>query len=364
MINLFESVSPVAVAILKPSLWDLVSGNIQHNVRTVQAWQRHQVKPVKATHPFIRLLSELNLDAQAPLQAYITNIKPTLLRYAAQLGWSTSVSFGHTSAAHFYDHHITELYIGYIGSFDELDAAEHWQDLDSTTVLTHPKSDISIPILDGRDHSSQSGMAVIAVDLLKLAIQYHCYLQMLTVDHNQDATGKQIFLSRYVLPNMIPSHMEIALLNRLFDKSDGSISHYEILNPPPMALVDCEAQLDRVLSRILYNLSKVNGEYHHLLSNIPSLYSPTMHHALILPEMLYTQQVMWSLVLSRLDQFYKLTELRPEDVKISTNKMNLADFKRSLTQYHVPATLESKLYGDQLISTQLKIADLLAMLTE
>lgn len=362
MINLFESVSPVAVAILRPSLWDLVSSNIKHNVQTVQRYLLDQVRPARADHPFIRLLTELSHEAHLPLFNYTENIRPVLLRYASQLGWCTSLSFGHTNAAHFYDHHVTELYIGYIGSFDELQASQSWQGLDSVTVLTHPKSDINIPILDGRSYSNQSGVAVIAVDLLKLAIQYHAYLNMLRNGPPQDATGKQIFLSRYVIPNMIPSHMEIALLNRLFDKRDGIHHDHEIFNKPPMALIDCEAQLDRVISRILYNLNRVNGEYHHQLSNIPSLYASTMHHALILPEMLYTQQVMWALTLSRLDQFYRLAHLRADDAKISTNQMNLADFKRSLTQYHVQAALEARLYGDTLISAQLKIADLLALL--
>lgn len=357
MINLFESVSPVQVSILVPSLWDLVHSGLCDNVSKVQDHYRTYARPASATHPLLRVLVDLGEDWQYPLAQYVEKVKGSLLRIAGVHGITTSTTPGHRFSGHFYDNHITEFYLGYIGSFSHLDADVNWTELQSVHVLTHPKSDLLIPILDGRPYSSQSGIVVIAVDLLKLAIQYRAYLRHINDPSVSGQGSVQLFLSRVILPNMLPSHMDMVILNRLFDQVNGS-ERVEVEYQHPMALPSYEKHLDRVISTVIHNLDRINPEYHHQLFNIPALYHDNIHRALILPDVLQTTQVGWLLILSRLYQFYNLVHLHANSDTVGLNRQALIELKRTVVNTNAMHMLESKLPGDFYLIVRQYLTDL------
>jgi len=358
MINLFKTVSPVQVGILKPSLWELASQNLKDNVSTVQQYYRQATRYAQATHPLIRFLLSTCRQWELPLSQYVESITPELIRNAGIQGITTSATAGHAHHGTFYDHHITEYYLGYIGSFNEPDAEYNWQTLESVSVLYHPKSDLALPFLNGQPYSSETGVAVIGIDLLKLAIQYRSFQHVVSGDSEISASGVQVFIAKYVMPNMLESHIDLALFNRLMYKHYGVPYNGQVLTKHPMVLLRPDSYIDRVISTVLHNLPKINPEYHHQLCNIPSLYKSTMHEALLMPDILETTQCQWLLVLSKLKHLYQLVHFSEETSRVGLNRMALIEFKRMIKQHNVLPMLESKLPMEVFSEVQLELLGL------
>jgi hypothetical protein len=298
--------------------------------------------PASATHPLLRLIYSFVTSTNLSAERYSQEISDSALRFASAQGFTTSVSFGRTFKGVFYGPGITEIIVGYDEWFDLDASVKNWRSVQAVKPFLHPKSDLGLQVLNGKPHSQETGLAVIGVNIPLLAIQYWAFLHDKTSLSSQ--LGVQGFLSRYVIPNMLQSHVELAFLNRIFKRYYiiDSEQDTELLIKHRIALPEYKYYLDKVIDTVIVNLSRVNYMFEHQLQNIPAFYHDNMLSALIMPDIMQTQQVDWALIVSRLRYLSFLTDLT-SNKSVYSNRMHGVQLKRKLALYFGLETMSQKL---------------------
>jgi hypothetical protein len=295
-IDLFTLPAQTNVGIKVPTTWRLVKDGITKNVQTLKDYWQSAAPPVSAVHPLVRMLDSFQASPHQDPQPYIDEIRDNVLRYASQQSMTTAVSPGRAFTGVFYDAGITELLIGGEGAFEIEAELSSWKDIQAVKVLLHPKSDLKLQLMNAKPYSNETGLACVYINIPLLALQHWAFLN----DPVSQECGTQGFLARFVLPNMLPSHVEIAWLNRLF------LDHYgvprdtvEIDYRHKVALPDYSLMIEGLSEQVRRNLTLGNKRFDHLLQNIPSFYSKDMHDALHMPDVTTTQQDQWALLACR-----------------------------------------------------------------
>lgn len=192
-----------------------------------------------------------------------------------------------------------ELIIAYDG--DEARPTEllkDWRNLQPVKFLDHPLSNFGMAIPDGRRRQTEEGLAVIGIDIPMLMMQYRGFMleQMLRNETENKAieTTKQ-FVAKYVLPNMLKSQLDIALMNRVVCQFYGQ-PYGKVTVPHAFPISDYSMMFDAVAKQVIHKFKDNSFPYEAVLAQLPKLFSD---YPLLMPDIANTRQVWWSLFLSR-----------------------------------------------------------------
>lgn len=148
----------------------------------------------------------------------------------------------------------------------------------------------------------------------------------------------------YVIPNMLYSHIELVLLNRMMNLFYGAPMGVAY-GKYPFSIVNYDNKLDSVLKQSLDRIKNSNFIYPSMLSNIPSIFNNSMLESLIIPDVAQTRQVWWSLVLSRLKVMKFLLDISNEKA-IVNNKSYINHLKISIKNLNRDNVYSSSLPKD------------------
>ena len=98
----------------------------------------------------------------------------------------------------------------------------------------------------------------------------------------------------YVLPNMLFSHMDQALFNRIRKLRKGEEVGQSIKRHP-FALIDYTNKVDSCYGNVIENLTKTGKNFVGVLQSVPAVVKENMEQAMHVPDMAPTRQVMWVL---------------------------------------------------------------------
>lgn len=320
--------------------------------------ERHFYLPNQ--HFLVRLVKLLtpNLDYDIETQARVWEQKiPTLIR---ELELTSSLTYGKFRQGVIYGERVPHLILAHSTYFNIYFEKIPWQNHVPVKVLRHPFSDFNIGLLDGRDISSGEGLAVIAINPLLLAFQYRSFLVEQRLinngDYNEDPA---LFISRYVLPNLLLSHFDLVLFNRslsLFDQTPST----ESIKPPPFPWIDYSKQIDEKLSKLLMVISRTPLFYDTILRLLPGVSSNHLKQGLWMPNIVPTRQVEWALILTRLNVMDFLIRLNGEK-GVRKNKHDITQLQWLLRRVEKSRLLEEML-PTKLLSENMTIIEHLQQL--
>jgi hypothetical protein len=337
-IDLFTLPPASQVGVYIPTGWRLLRDGLVHNVSILQEYHRHASPPASATHPLLRLLHDISVPQNDDPYAYLNTISGQVLRYGSLQGLTTAVSVGRPFNSVFYDAPVTELLIGHDEEFRVYEEIEDWKSIEAVRVLMHPKSDLYLQVLNGKPYSDQEGLAVIGINIPLLALQYWCYRKS---DENQ---GVQHFLSTYVVPNMLQSHLEIAWINRLFMLDYGvDPDMWPICRTHKVAMPRYEHLAQGVCDQVLSRLDRTNQRMDHLLQNIPAYYHLDALGVMRMPSVASTQQGEWALLCARLKIMSWLTDISERNNKSNVNRDYGLDLRQLMQTHQCLAAMRSRL---------------------
>lgn len=334
MQNLFRLISPITQGVLTFPEWLYIRNGLQRNLTTVIQFYRTNPTAVQSSHFLVRLLHAITVPQSQVIERYYDNVDAIALNVSMALKMTSSIAPGELFDGVFYGKGNAEILIADNESFDIFEAHEKWRDLVPVKVLRHARSDLGLNIPDGTLTGVETGLAVITINIPMLAIQYRAFrLNEMAITDNENESQKSImqFIRMYVLTNMLTSHLDYSLFNRLNNLRTGapmgeSRKHHSFY------LTDFSRNLDSLYKRLLQLLVNNGRDFPGTLRNIPAIGYKDMEGVMLLPEMAQTRQVVWALVIARLPMLVFLFKILKEG-PATKNRREVNAIMRNLLAY-------------------------------
>lgn len=277
-----------------------VRGFYLRHLAIIREYYREHMRTARNEHPLVKLLLGMNVSFNRDIRNYIDTASDQLMRNSSQLRMTSSLNHGFTfSPCPFYGNGIRSILVVTDEEFDIQAAMRDWENIEPLRVLRHPFTDISMGLADGDyEQSSETGLAVIEINVAKLALQYRMWSEQakrgLTVTRN---TAQ--FVAMYPIVNMLNSHLDIAVFNRMVAiYKNQNVAAFRRAHP--FFIPDYTSKIDAVLKRQIQLQVGLKKEFDHTMMAIPLITSDTLYEAMILPEVVPTRQIKWALIVARL----------------------------------------------------------------
>lgn len=313
MFDMFDAEPTVYTGTVLPPQFIYVRGALTRDIERVVQYYRQSATWVDNTHLLVLILHNLNVSLRRSTLRYVDTVRDVMSQTANQLRMSNSLGYGKVwSPGVFYGKHATEIIIADDSEFDITSAVERWRDLRPVRVLRHPFTDMSIPRAIGRNYDgTESGIAVISVNIPMLALQYREWCREERVGSSGVAMRTHQFVSQYPLTNLAYSHVDIAVFNRM-----AALFYLEPVAPwrriHPFYLQDLSETLDIALEKELALLRRKPLTMDQVLSVIPNITTATLRDTMRLPQVVPTRQVRWGLTIARLSLIRFLVNLNAD----------------------------------------------------
>lgn len=315
MYSLFEKRMTASPAVMVAANWTNVRAGLQANLGKVVQFYRNAPMAVRADHFIVRLLQSITVSKLMPLERFYSNVDGLYsLNLGMALKMTSEISRGHVFDGDFYGPDSTEVLIAHTTEFDPFQADRYWQNLRPIRVLRHPRSDLGLNLPDGEKSGSEYGIAVLAINVPMLAVQWRAFWTREQFEAQLKGTsprGVTHFVHQYVLPNMLYSHLDYVLFNRIDNLLQGRPMG-EATEKHSFALPHWERQLNAVQTTMLDQLARNTKDFTTTLYNIPALSQANLLEVMKVPRLVPTRQVEWALSLSRLPALDFLTEISVE----------------------------------------------------
>lgn len=358
----FNTPSSVSYGVVKYAQWNYVREGLLRNLQTIQSYYYSRVFSVKSNHFLSRLVNNINVSHKHQLERYYDIVDAKANAIAAIMKMTSSLQRGALFNGVFYGQGCTEVIMVDSSSFDPFEAYKNWKIQQAVKVVMHPRSDLTMLLPNGKTTGTETGLAVISVNIPLLAIQFRAFAAEQMKINEEGENGLQTvshFIHRFVLPNMMSTHLDYAIFNRIRNLVNGT-SMGESLKQHPFVLIDLTNQVNKVHVQLVEDMVGKTLEYKSVLATIPAVTKPTMEEVLVIPENASTRQVLWAEVLSRIDALQVIIKLAGEQ-SVGKNIMFLNLFAREFRQYQQDKAifnyLPKDIYSDTFYEMQ-KIADL------
>lgn len=261
---------------------------------------------IKSNHLIIRILDSINVQFDGDFLDYYNKVNAQVGRMAGQMGIATSAHHGRPMDGTFYGKQVTEILIATTTSLSFRQILDQWDNLPAVKALSHPIRGTTLLDLDGTlevplPYRNSPQVAVLQIDIPLLACQYQLWkLANRITSPKPDQVPDEYFVASIVIPNLLTSHLDIAVLNSMAYQS-GVDGFFEVKSNLPFNITDLSSRYDRAIDDILRRFQVQTLTFTDILRNIPTFGAKNMFEAIQLPDIAFTNQVLWALTAARLN---------------------------------------------------------------
>lgn len=302
MYTFFNRKTNIIQGVKTPTEWYYVKDGLRKNLATVIKYYRNTSMAVPANHFLVKLLQSIAVSQSLPLDRYYANVDAVAMNLSMALKMTSSIYGGKIFSGTFYGPGSDEVIIANDDPFDPRVIDRDWKNASPVKVLMHPKTDLALNIPNGDSNGTEKGLSVFTVNIPMLAVMYRAFRNSeIAFVQNAEESQRSLmqFIHMYVLPNMLFSHLDIALFNRVHHLQRGLGMSTSRRNHP-FYLTDWTLRVDRVQTDILDFLDKGQYNFGTMLRYIPAAVEDNMEEVMLLPNLAPTRQVMWALTAARL----------------------------------------------------------------
>lgn len=348
MYQLFNISRQVSQGILRFPEWLYVRNGLTRNLGTVLRYYRRNPDAVKSDHFLVKLLQSIGVPQSQNLERYHANVEAMSLNLAMSMQMTSPIYRGRVFKGIFYGFGNTEVILANTELFDIFEGNRDWQNLRPVKVLRHPRSDLALNLPDGTNTGSESGLVVVSVNIPMLAVMYRAFRR--NEEYIAEGTGdNQLsvmnFIHMYVLPNMLPSHLDVAVFNRIDNLAKGAPLGESKKNHS-FALVDYAPRMNTAHKDILESLQRVSKDFVGTLRTIPAITEDNMEDVMNLPYIPPTRQVVWGLIIARLSVVSFLYRIAKNGAG-TKNQSEVNQIARSILSYRSDNIMKNILPADE-----------------
>lgn len=294
---------------------------LQFDLNKIIQYRRGLVRRVPSDHLLLRLLETLGVDVRQTDQSYVWEVSDNALRIANAFQLTSMWGHGRPfTPGIFYGPDVKEVIIANLDDFDIKKAALEWETLQPIRILSHPYNDLALPTLDGKGEGLEGvqGWAVFSINIPMLALQYKYWVST-HVTGKDDPDPNTLFLGQYPLANMLFSHLDLTLYNRL-QAMDFEEPTQSLKNANPFYLSFQQAgQVDRTINYALDFMDRAGYSFDDWLDCVPQVSASNLHQWLALPDLAFVSQTEWAIFLARLTT---LSWLLRHNAKVGSRRNN------------------------------------------
>lgn len=328
--------------------WRYVRDGLTKNLQTVQDYYRRFASHIDGSHFLLKLIYSAGVNRNTPIERYYDYLMARFSGTASANKMTGPTSTGYLFKGVFYGPRVYEILLADDDSFDPVWAVENWQSLKPIRVLHHPVTSLRMRIPDGLMHTTDEGVAVIAINIPMLMIQYREYRKF--EEARAELSGENprsdpMFIYNYPLANMMGSHLDCAIFNRLYNRL-MNIPNGTDITQHSFFIPNYDIFLDRVQEKQIENLKNTTIQrFDGLMKQIPLIEKSDLSEFAVLPDIAKTRQVVWGLVLARLQLLSFLFNATGQDPRIA-NSMEMNRIMRIFQIYRTDKALKSSLPVD------------------
>ena len=207
-------------------------------------------------------------------------------------------------------------------------------DYPAITVTSHSRTDISFKVPEPIDSQIEDGLATIEIDLFKLLLMLRGFYNQHVTDDSK-RIDYTLFYTRYLLPNMIPSHLDVAWFNRVRAVLIGQPRAKEI-KLTGLTLPTSYTYLDNVAEDIIDEFQRGSYSVADVLKSFPAIFKTSVYGMYKYNNEQPTSTGRAYVLLSRyrlLSFLLDITETNPSRSKLQLTEMG--QFIRTCTSYRV-----------------------------
>lgn len=346
------------------SEWKAVQDGLKRNLVAMLSHYRHASYSVAPDHLLVQILQSINVPISLSSDRYYNNIGINAMAVANTFDLTTPMNSGKVFHGVFFNKTIQEIVIGFDENFDMARVEAHWQDVTPVRVLRHPFPHVHLQVPNGRFASPYSGLAVIAVNVSLLAVQYRAFSQAEARKQqaNSDYVQRNImqFVHMHVLPNMLESYLDYALFNRMeklyHDQKMVRFPSREALHMP-----DYTHQVDAVYHRVINILDASNYHAPAMLAAMPAASTQDMRSVMFVPDVAPTRQILWSVILARLPMLLFLIQVSRKTERVQ-NQTGLTEIEYTLERLKKQRVFDTTLPKQLYQTTMAMIDEIIAAL--
>lgn len=323
MIELFNTPETYGQGKLSPSGWPYVESGLKRNLETVKNYYYNKPFAVRSNHLLVKLLNSIGVPFSYNLERFSDIVDAKAFHLAMHLRISSPLYRGNIFRDIFYGGDIDEVIVAVDDYFNPEYVTENWKTVSAVTVIQHPKSDLNLMLPNGKYLGDESGTAVFGLNIAMLAVQYRAFLyeEFKVLEGGESPKSTSQFIHMFVLPNMLDSHLDIALFNRAYNLLTNT-SMGVSQRKQPFNVTDYTDKVDKVYQTLIDYYSGSNRHYASILSGFPVPSAGTLAQALLLPNNAPTKQSIWTNVIARLPALDFLTLLAKNNGNNSDRTIN------------------------------------------
>lgn len=332
--------------------WSYLKAQMKLNVARVHNYHRNNTVAVHSDHFLVRLLQSLPVNKNMELDTYYKAVNNVALSHSMAMQMTSSYYRGRFFTGVAYGKRSLECLLTIDDSFNYEYVHDNWQSAAAVKPIMHDKTDLKMLIPDGNDYSDEYSSSILLINLPMLAVQYRAYYHEYMVNPNSNRQKTTMhFVAQYVLPNMLEAHLDLCFLNRLMSRFYGKSKAVNYYRKNSFTLIELEAQIDRVIDKVLEYINRAPKRFDLILKTIPSFAHENAYKGLIMPDITPTKQVHWATMLARLKYITFLFDISDEYV-LRTNQSEVNEIILELNFGDIYNTFKSNLPIDLFFEAQ------------
>ena len=302
MHNFFNLVSSGSSGIQRFQDWQYCRDGLKKNLGNVIRFYRQNPMAVKSDHLLVSLLQSITIPQSQNLERYYDNVDSLSLNLSMAFKLTSAIYKGRLFNGIFYGSGNDEILIANNDGFDIVEANRNWKNVCAVKVLRHSLSDLGLNIPDGNNTGSETGIAVISINIPMLAVQYRAFRnnEILIAEQTMDSQRSIMqFIHMFVLPNMLFSHLDQAIFNRINNLQKGAPLG-ESKKSHSFYLPDYSKKMNQTQEFILDYFNNTSKDFTSVLKTVPAVTKNDMEEVMLMEDIAPTRQVAWALTVSRL----------------------------------------------------------------
>jgi hypothetical protein len=233
----------------------------------------------------------------------------------------------------FYGTGTKEVIIAHDTLFPIQEAWDNWKTMQPVTVLLHNQSNTQLMVPDGRVSSTDKGVAVIAINVPMLMAMYYRFNQEQDAVEQGGGARRTLyqFVHGYALTNMVRSHLDGVIFNRLFNRAAG-IPNTEAIRKHSFFMPNYDAALDTSADFQLEYLRNMKKRFAGVMKATHLPIAGDLWEYAHLSSVPHTLQVFWALVTARIKIVAFLCMVQKDYERINAKELNTIRWLMRLNQ--------------------------------
>ena len=347
MQNFFNIASPVRQVAMALPQWNYIRANLRRNVETVQGYYSVRPFAVRSQHFLVRLLNTIGVSYKLPVDRFYDLVNAKAMGHSMTMKMTSSVYKGAIHQGVFYGEGSSEILVAVTDPINPINVYKNWRTTSAVRPIAHEISDMGLLLPNGKSSSVDKGLCVIGINIAQLAVQYRAFLDYMVeeyIDQGLTPLTTMQFIHMFVLPNMLPSHLDLVLFNRAYNLLVGAPMG-EATKRHPFYLTDYSRLVDQSYKEVISYFQGQSKEFKAILSTFPGAYADSFEEALKIPDEAPTRQIVFSEVVARLKVVDFLTSFT-EDAGTHRSRSEINTIMRTLKYYDRDNSILAGLPGE------------------